>query len=334
MSASNKSNFVFKSQEIDRLFSAYIKDHHDNDRDQEKVFFSRLIAIYIDYYVLDSGLDMTALGSLCDCIVDLPDEEIVPYGLIAYLIYNGNWDIEASSIKSFEDYLAYRYDIEDSQEEKHLQKVAKIFSKIIRHIQLACHQKQYILKNIQEANTAVEAIQTSVESAQRQVGTALADAQEAKKVSHSFLERLQGTTGAYVAILGIFTSIIIAVFGGVNLLNSALSYLKDRDNFIFFASAGMLCLLLIMQLLFLWVGHLKRELPFKSQWCDFIRPHNVFFLIISGLLIYMVFFKTPSVSTPKETEATNSSAADYNPTAHYINLSNPNLYIHDDTSNK
>lgn len=313
MSANSKIDFVFKNKELNELFDQYIEQHHDTEGDgeQDNILFSRLIAIYIDYYILAADSDDVALDALCECIINLTDELIVPYGLIAYLIYNSSWPIETQDIKSFEDYLNYKYDIEDKNEEKQLQLVAKILGKIIRHIQLACHQKKYILTNIQEANDALEGIKKEIDNASKQAekaieraNEAIKKAEKAKKTSKSFLERLQGTTGAYVAILGIFTSIIIAVFGGVNLLNSALSYLKDKTNFIFFTSIGMICLLVIMQLLFIWVGHLKRELPINKQWDSVVSPHNTFFLILIFILTVLA-----SCNQPSSLESTDTTVA-------------------------
>ena len=122
----------------------------------------------------------------------------VPYEIITEKIYKSNFD--SNIIESVEQKLR-------SYEFKNVNKefVEKVTKDILRNVELAITQKVYIDKNVEIANSKLE------------------------EINHEF-EEIQDTKSKiytdFITILGIFTAITFAIFGGLQLIGTSLGNLK------------------------------------------------------------------------------------------------------------
>lgn len=200
---------------------------------------------------------------------------IIPYDFIAYYVYQDDECPAYHSFeKAYEDFVGgvnHQYfetlESDGHLDEKAQEDIEKIFNKIKRNALLAIHQKQYILQNIERAQDDVKSLEKEISSLRAQANT--------------FLNRLQNTTGTYVAILGIFATIIFAVVGTLSLMSSAAAYIKSKQEFMLYVSTGLLGLCLVIYFLFSWIDILKRETT--RRWWHIVWNGVKFIVFLGGL---------------------------------------------------
>lgn len=130
-----------------------------------------------------------------------------------------------------------------NQEVKVLEKVLRKFR---RHLLLAVSQKEFILGVAKEADRIAQDADRVSKEASKQ-------AKKAKKISNSMVTN-------FVTILGIFATIIITVFGGINLIGSAVKLLEGNARLsylVFVVSFLMICLLTLIRMLTLWLSSIN-----------------------------------------------------------------------------
>ncbi|WP_062034630.1 hypothetical protein [Acinetobacter sp. BMW17] len=130
-------------------------------------------------------------------------------------------------------------------------------------------------------------------------GDARIQIQEAKKSSENMMVN-------YVTILGIFATIIITVFGGINIIGSAVKLLEGNSKLaylVFVVSFLMICLLTLIRTLTTWISALnnyREEKVIVGSPKSFYRASVISFLtvvVVAGIISYF--------NKPQETSQNN-----------------------------
>ncbi|NUG02950.1 hypothetical protein HUN26_19060, partial [Acinetobacter oleivorans] len=160
----------------------------------------------------------------------------------------------------------------------------KVFRKFRRHLLLAIFQKKYIdevtKKEAKKAGVIANNAQSIANNAQQISNKAKDDSERAEKLATKAEElagkaedlaseadaQAKSTIANYIAILGIFASIIFTLFGGVNLISATVKLLEANSRWpylTFIIALLMICLLTLLNMLIKWVNsinNLKDEL--------------------------------------------------------------------------
>lgn len=124
--------------------------------------------------------------------------------------------------------------VKDTEERKN--HFMSCYDKIINHIQLAQIQRDYI------QNTTKEAEQLA-KTAKETADTAKKSAKKAKKTYDTMFAN-------YVTILGIFTAIIVTIFGGLNVVDTIISYGNTHfSTIVFLAALVLMCVVCLLYFL-------------------------------------------------------------------------------------
>lgn len=166
----------------------------------------------------------------------LPDRNIhIPYDFISFFIYNSNRNFTVDDMRTYDDnfgvYLSEFLTVNQSNVKASTDNTKKIIDKIKRQILLATHQKEFMLKASLEAESI---------------------AKEAKDTAEESKHTLNTMFSNYVTILGIFATIIFAIFGGQMVLSKVLEGLTDNLNIpvlILFSSIILVSIVLILNIL-------------------------------------------------------------------------------------
>lgn len=198
----------------------------------------------------------------------------VPYHDITQFIYNYKTEIRIDDLEMLMSAIELKFD--DSSPD-----TIKCFRKFRRNISLAVTQKYYIQKvakdaldtaklaeeianrasnisgrvneTLGHAKSAAKRAEVVASSAQKLASEAKDQIIETKKVSENMMVN-------YVTILGIFATIIITVFGGINIIGSTVKLLEGSSRLaylVFVISFLMICLLTLIRTLTSWVSSLN-----------------------------------------------------------------------------
>lgn len=204
-----------------------------------------------------------------------------PYHDITQYIYNYKTEIRIDELEMLMG--AIELKLSDKNEE-----IIKCFRKFRRHISLAVTQKYYIQKVANDAFIAAQQaeqvagqaqemanqaknvlgrINETAEKAQRVAIKAETIASTTKQMANDANEQIKEAKKTsesmmmnYVTILGIFATIIITVFGGINIIGSAVKLLEGSGKLaylIFVISFLMICLLVLIKSLTTWINSLN-----------------------------------------------------------------------------
>lgn len=127
-----------------------------------------------------------------------------------------------------------------------LDHVIACYEKFTSHIELALIQKQFMLDSALEANSVASVARKQAEFAKKQ-------AKKAKDMSNSMVTN-------FVTILGVFATIIITVFGGMQIISATTKLLQSELNLatlILVLSFVTLLIVLILWMLFTFIFNLK-----------------------------------------------------------------------------
>ncbi|ENW5232634.1 hypothetical protein [Acinetobacter baumannii] len=205
----------------------------------------------------------------------------IPYEDITTYIYSYSGEINSEAVGERLD--AFSNMLKDEVkilEEFEAVKVEKAYKKFVRHLKLAIAQKDYFVSINKEANKSAQLAQESATKALNLAGKANETLNTAKSTSAKAQEvaknaqllaneadaQAKSTIANYIAILGIFASIIFTLFGGVNLISATVKLLEANSRWpylTFIIALLMICLLTLLNMLIKWVNsinNLKDEL--------------------------------------------------------------------------
>jgi len=230
----------------------------DAQTDILNIFVSRLISSPANDEAIQSLINIfeqVIVRKRC-----LPNFDI-PYEDITELIYDYSQDINLDELDLMMEELEGRYQqqypyLEDGQKHPN----HKCLSKFRRHIYLAATQKNYITKvTQQEAKTARNIAQSAQEianKAERVSGKAEILSKKAEELATEADNQAKSTIANYIAILGIFASIIFTLFGGVNLISATVKLLEANSKWpylTFIIALLMICLLTLLNMMVKWI---------------------------------------------------------------------------------
>lgn len=206
---------------------------------------------------------------ICDAIIN-SRSFFIPYDFIAFFIFNDQYDYDANYIeRSYGDLIDNSNmldQIDASSENKEQgEEISKIFQKIQRHILLAIHQKSYISDQAEKA----KALSTDAQKRYEQIDKDISNLH--KNIYTNF-----------ITILGVFTAIIVTIFGGFTAVTDAVKNFYSSMDYLFLLTSGLFFVSIIIYLLFSWLERLKKpdnkNTPLKI--IRFIGAFLVFIILI------------------------------------------------------
>lgn len=240
--------------------------------------------------------------NLCSALrmVEIEPEEVVykiPYSDISRIMFS--LELKKFNVKSFEQFNSLvSEDIEKQvgepiePENKNSSKYLICFLKFSRHISLAWIQKEFILQSSQQAEAIANNARNTAANAQDISIKANYLSDQAKKAYDDMLAN-------YVSILGIFASIIITVFGGMQVFSASAKLLASDIGLastILILSLVSLVIILLLAVLFDWITNIKENV---RNYNIFYRSSGALFIIISICFIIVSCY-------PKKDEHSNS----------------------------
>lgn len=155
------------------------------------------------------------------------------------------------------------------------------YEKFTHHISLALIQKKFILSSVKAAEetvvkvtsiankaTGIAKSASKVSSLAKQTALEAQSASEhAKTIAGRAQEVFDSSLVNYITILGIFASIIITVFGGINLTNATVKLLEsehDLPMMVFVISFLMIGFISILIILITWISSLREHTEYRS----------------------------------------------------------------------
>lgn len=210
----------------------------------------------------------------------------VPYEYITDYIYNYSEDIDYVRIdeRLINIAQAIKTKINDYQDyEKKV--LEKVFRKFRRHLLLSIYQKNYITKITKENSIIAGQLAKEAKDQAEQAKQISNDAQELSEKAKTIYDDMMVN---YITILGIFASIIITVFGGINLTNATVKLLEsdhDLPMMVFVVSFLMIGFISILIVLITWISSLRQQTEYSSAVKWWILGGFGFLSACSGLYL-------------------------------------------------
>ncbi|MCU4377624.1 hypothetical protein [Acinetobacter haemolyticus] len=200
---------------------------------------------------------LNALVSLFERVITdkqcLPNLDI-PYDDITSFIYEFHQEINLKDLDSMmeelENKFSFNYPIEINTGRKHDKHLC--FSKFRTHIFLAATQKNYITKVAQDLSKQANQVATEADK------TATDAKDQAEKARKTYDDMMVN----YITILGIFASIIITIFGGMQIISATTGLLQANISLatlILVLSFLTMLIILILAILLNWISNLKES---------------------------------------------------------------------------
>lgn len=209
---------------------------------------NELIVAIINIYFKISKTKVDELKELALNLINLieklfPDElsssalPVLPYKDITEYVFHNSEKILSDSIYGFRENIS---DQLEGKEEKFKEKIFQIHDKLVEHTLLAQVQRDFIRNNIA----------SSAQSANKVAQDAEKIANEAKQTSKNAEETYKSMFANYITILGIFTAIIVTIFGGLNTINTVSNNIFQEKSIVL-ELAGLIVLCTLILLYFL-----------------------------------------------------------------------------------
>lgn len=256
--------FIAKLSEIQRLWVGLSNDVGHISLEDETQHEQRLNSngnnLFLEQIILSylavSETKTDARDKLAEQVVELilqafPDEPKPhkhfnpPYKDITDIIFSKENILLSDSIGNFKinvsNVIESKYN-----DEKQIERLIYIHDKLVEHTLLAQSQREFIKKSIVQAQITAR--------------TAEGIAMTAKKTADKAEETYKTMFANYVTILGIFTAIIVTIFGGLNVINTVTknSY-ENTSVVVFLTTLLMFCILLLLYFLANMIAFMKDE---------------------------------------------------------------------------
>lgn len=145
---------------------------------------------------------------------------------------------------------------------KYVKRFMHIYHKLAEHIMLAQVQRDFILNATRQTQKLVDDTHQTVTSIKQ-------TAQEAKQVAEKAESTYQTMFANYIAVLGIFTAIIMTIFGGFKVVDVALQNAHSPAKMLFLVSVVMFCLFGLIYFLvnaIIWIKEPPKSTPGLFMW--------------------------------------------------------------------
>lgn len=210
----------------------------------------------------------------------------IPYQEITECIYEHNFEISEelnSVIEGLIEPLKKLLKIDglspgELKEDKNTHSVHLLnaYKRFVSHIELAVCQKNFISKETLKVSQKVQQLETQLQQANDELGksrlkiaNSLRSANKASEIAENALisavkaqKDSEDSKTQFVTILGIFASIIVALFGGMSLVKAAVDLLTSKGSlplFVFVVSVLMLSFSALIVLLTSWITSLNKQ---------------------------------------------------------------------------
>ncbi|AOA58223.1 hypothetical protein [Acinetobacter larvae] len=199
----------------------------------------------------------------------------LPYDKIADEIYNHKNTIFFESLSTFVNtvhpYVEKGNDIQ----------VTISYRKLTRHILLAVRQKNFITEVTRDAKTVAEKASNT--------------AKEAESLADATKKELKDSVVSYITILGIFATIIFALFGAVNLISAVNSLLASENRpklttILLLTSVLVASISTLLVMLMSWLNEVKGL--GEARWRDrvYLKIYSAV-LVVSGIMFLISAYR-------------------------------------------
>lgn len=171
-------------------------------------------------------------------VVNSSEPIVLPYKDISDIIFQSKHHVKSNSLESFQDKVGLLIDEFQAKPRCKTkgERLKACHRKLVGHIMLACAQKEFMQNSVRQAQMiAAEAKETAK--------TAKDNADKAEKTYNTMFAN-------YVTILGIFTAIIVTIFGGLNVVDTVISYGNTHfSTIVFLAALVLMCVVCLLYFL-------------------------------------------------------------------------------------
>lgn len=144
---------------------------------------------------------------------------------------------------------------------KYINRFLQIHNKLVEHTLLAQVQRDFIKKTIRDAKMIADQAKDTAENAQKIADKAEIAANNAQTLADKADKTYNSMFANYVTILGIFTAIIVTIFGGLNIINTVSKNIDNNIPVLMQLTALlMLCVILLLYFLariIVWITNSK-----------------------------------------------------------------------------
>ena len=220
-------------------------------------------------------------------IVATPNEPIIlPYKDISDIIFQSNHPVRSNSLESFQEKVGLL--INKFQEQPRCkskgQRLRACHRKLVGHIMLAYAQKEFMQNSVRQAQRIAQEAQIIAKNAQK----------EANKANDTYKSMFAN----YVTILGIFTAIIVTIFGGLNVV-SVVAKQADTplETVVFLTALALMC---VVSLLYFLANIIIKITQQGEDWLNWL-----FGIMIAVCVVAMIvsWCMTDNQQTPAPTQA-------------------------------
>ncbi|WP_424349578.1 hypothetical protein ACPBEH_02380 [Latilactobacillus sp. 5-91] len=138
----------------------------------------------------------------------------IPYVEVSRIVYRNELK-DTSFLDSLNDVLSNSQNFDS-----HEKALRKKLYKLVDHIQLASMQK---IELLDEPTKKIDKLNNDLDSREKEI-------KNLKKENEDLLDKYKNLYSEYIGILGIFTAITFATFGGLQLLGNVFGNIKDTDS--------------------------------------------------------------------------------------------------------
>lgn len=188
-------------------------------------------------------------------ILFIAKNEHVPYDLISEYVYKIDDEDELDDLYEKVHQKISSAIPSNADDEKFKKGVDKLSSDILRHISLSIIQKKYIVQeakkasemaksalqdstkakqNVDKAKDDISKVKNDIEMYSNDINRVKVDIKDAKKAVSGYSKEMKSVKGNiytdFISILGIFTAITFATFGGLQLLGNVFGQNVSKDN--------------------------------------------------------------------------------------------------------
>lgn len=230
----------------------------------------------------------------------------IPYDLITKAIYN-NFSIDEDRLKQLPRKVMEKFDSIETLSTLDQNEVISCRDDTVRHVNLAIHQKKYIDHNLKKVNKDINKTQSNLKKLNETAQNASKSVEKVKHLKDSIYSD-------FIAILGIFTAITFATFGGLQLVGNIFGRIahftfRNIGGVLMLGSIYLLLMYLILIVLLIGVSKLNDKnyhISNNSVYVltasfitiftfgfglmdEIISTHILFWLLIILILIMWVF---------------------------------------------
>ncbi len=218
------------NNELTALFNLICGLSNESQSEQSKLKVLAGQTIQLMQVSLKSQLDQGQVGKPFS----------IPYKDLTDLVFCYSGDLPPSEmLANFRDLIMNNYCMMVATENEKQEKTNHFMScydKVINHLQLAQIQRDYIQEVTERAKQVAE-------NAKKTADTAKKSAKKANKIYDTMFAN-------YVTILGIFTAIIVTIFGGLNVVDTVISYGDTHfSTIVFLAALVLMCVVCLLYFL-------------------------------------------------------------------------------------